>query len=825
MSAPQKHIILSDTKESKKFSPVTGGGNENLPHYNPFEHGADLLAQFESLWRKDEDQRENLSAVRTRGGTYICFTSVEDVSLKLKSFEQQNKGVRLLNATFLPESNKEKALVFLPDTHKDFFEKKIESYRTEVTFKGNPKQADFAGRIQEIALTNTKDFWLDDISLFPREQAIWCEIWIAFEQKEVDSQKFFDLCTSLSIEHSKNTITFPERIVTLCRVNQEDIQKLVNSTGCIAEIHKAKEPASLFIKDGDARKWTTELKSRLQKGDLNTRICILDTGLNRRHPLLEDVTNDRTVQSVNDSWTPSDKRGHGTAMAGICEYFELEDKLLSSEPIVQDIAIESVKILPDMGDNNRELLGNITEDAVNIAQATVNDVNRIHCMAVTQETSIDELKNQKEIGKPTSWSAKLDNIISGYEDNQKKMFLVSAGNISPDDLNKYKYPYANYAHCVESPAQAWNALTVGAVSTKVQIEDEQLKDYKPVAENGDLCPFSSTSNNENWGKDWPIKPEVLFEGGNAIYNGSVYDGCHDTSLLTTRNQFLLEPLTTINATSAATAQASYVAAMLHKEYSELWPETIRGLIVHSAEWTPIMMNKFPNMDKKTDGRKKLLHTYGYGVASLSRAKDSYNNAATMIIQDELQPFLYEGRDVKLNEMNLHSLPIPKEFLLSLGDTCVRLKITLSYFVEASPDSKGWQADYKYSSCGLRFDINGVTEDKDAFLSRINRASRKEDYEKPINNPNSDRWYLGAQNRDVGSIHSDFWQGTAAELAESEFLAVYPVSGWWKTRKKLESYGKKVRYALIVSLNTDIDADIYSAIQTEIVNKVGISIKV
>ena len=63
------------------------------------------------------------------------------------TLEQQNKGVRLLNATFLPESNKEKAVVFLPDTHKDFYEKKIELYGTEVTFKGNPKQADFAGRI------------------------------------------------------------------------------------------------------------------------------------------------------------------------------------------------------------------------------------------------------------------------------------------------------------------------------------------------------------------------------------------------------------------------------------------------------------------------------------------------------------------------------------------------------------------------------------------------------------------------------------------------------------------------------------------------------
>ncbi len=41
-------------------------------------------------------------------------------------------------------------------------------------------------------------------------------------------------------------------------------------------------------------------------------------------------------------------------------------------------------------------------------------------------------------------------------------------------------------------------------------------------------------------------------------------------------------------TSAATAQAAYLAASILADYPNLWPETVRALIVHSADWTPAM---------------------------------------------------------------------------------------------------------------------------------------------------------------------------------------------------------------------------------------------
>jgi hypothetical protein len=42
------------------------------------------------------------------------------------------------------------------------------------------------------------------------------------------------------------------------------------------------------------------------------------------------------------------------------------------------------------------------------------------------------------------------------------------------------------------------------------------------------------------------------------------------------------------ATSAATAQVARIAAAISADYPELWPETVRALVVHSAEWTAVM---------------------------------------------------------------------------------------------------------------------------------------------------------------------------------------------------------------------------------------------
>jgi len=55
------------------------------------------------------------------------------------------------------------------------------------------------------------------------------------------------------------------------------------------------------------------------------------------------------------------------------------------------------------------------------------------------------------------------------------------------------------------------------------------------------------------------------------------------------------------ATSCATAKASWLAAQITYKYNNAWPETIRGLIVHSASWTEQMISQTGNgLRSRTD---------------------------------------------------------------------------------------------------------------------------------------------------------------------------------------------------------------------------------
>ncbi|MCY1246014.1 Subtilase family protein [compost metagenome] len=72
------------------------------------------------------------------------------------------------------------------------------------------------------------------------------------------------------------------------------------------------------------------------------------------------------------------------------------------------------------------------------------------------------------------------------------------------------------------------------------------------------------------------------------------------SLLTTSPKSDANALTAFQATSAATAQAARMAARLSAQHPDYWPETIRALIVHSAEWTEPMLQQLNGPMGKKD---------------------------------------------------------------------------------------------------------------------------------------------------------------------------------------------------------------------------------
>lgn len=812
-----KHIFISMNPESLLYtSTASGGGGIELPNRVRSTHSQYLKKKLNNIWEDNQkiNARRLAISLPVLSGTYLEFEGSPGSLLNIKSLENLQSGVKLLNVRTTQFEDREivRATVYVPKGKENYFLKKLEEYSEKETSKGKPRNEKLIATINDINRAMTESFWVGDKSWMPDVNPIWCELWIRDEVDDGEVLKSTrEVIAEVSIEMKEEVISFPERKVLLVKANKEQLAELIMRSEFIAEIRKATEANSFFmdIENKEQIEWAINLLERLEKEESNVVVSILDTGLNNGNILLESIVSDEDIHSYFAD-SGNDLKGHGTAMAGISAYGDLKEALMSSEKVKLTHSLESMKILRDDKENSPELFGAITVQSVSDLYIHKPKKERIICMAVTAK----DYTNLS--GHPSSWSSAIDDLIHGTMDNIQKVFIVSAGNIR-DPRKVYNYPDSILLETVEDPGQSWNAITVGAY-TNLDTPSDPV--YKTVAQKGELSPYSRSSI--LFEKTWPIKPDFVLEGGNAVISDDVALTDEELSILTTHNDPINRTFTIANATSAAAASASWLAAKIQSTYPEAWPETVRALLIHSAEWTSEMKKQFLEGTRKGD-YQQLLRTCGYGVPSLSRALETVNNKVNLVIQSELQPYVKIGSDYKTNEMHIHELPWPREELLEMLDAEVELKVTLSYFIEPSPGEKGWKDKYRYASSGLRFDLNG-TDDKESFLKRINKAAR-EDGERSEGNTSGVNWELGKNNRDVGSIHSDTWIGTAADLATSNYIGIYPVIGWWRERPHLKKIDHKIRYSLIVSLSTpETDVDLLTPIQTKVTAAISTKIE-
>ena len=824
MATEHSHIFLRDSGESSDYTrpPRKIEQAHRFPARERESHSARLRQQWESIWTRAREQQESRTAVSmpTRDGVYVEFEGAPGYDLVTRSLEDRGAGIRLLNVYTIrsesdPTQEITRATVFIPSGKQENFLKKIRKYAEEDTKKGKPKNADLIQSVEDMRLAVLESFWRDELHLLPQgTMAVWCEIWLQGTDDDVE-QRFRETAAALNMDVQARSLRFPERTVLLGRTTREQLANLIESSPDIAEFRRAKETARFFLEleNRDQTEWVNDLRSRLRVNpDATVAVCILDTGANNGHALLQPVLADDDCHTVEPGWGVNDHQGHGTLMCGVAAFGDLTDALQHSHPLKVDHFLESAKILPPRGANDPDLYGDVTIQGISRAAIQAPDRNRIGCMAVTSEDGRDQ-------GRPSSWSAAIDKLTSGYDDDTRRLFIVSAGNIEEQQIWA-DYPQSNLRYSVCDPGQSWNALTVGAYTEKAILSDPDLQDHTPLAQPGELSPFSSTSH--DWDGKWPVKPDIVLEGGNVAHAPDGFISEHDDlSLLSTGHQPIQRQFDAINATSAAAAQAAWMAAQIQVRYHEAWPETIRGLIIHSAEWPDALKRQFLNANGRGEYPKseygRLLRICGYGVPNLAKALACASNSLTLISEAEIQPYTKkEGRsDCSTKDMHLHRLPWPREMLLALGETPVALRVTLSYFIEPGPGEVGWKDKYRYASYALRFDLNNTGENEEQFLRRLNAAAR-EDGERPDSQSGSERWVIGVNSRNTGSVHSDIWKGTAADIASCNLIGVYPVIGWWRERAWLGRWDRRARYSLIVSLHTpDENIDIYTPVAVQL----------
>jgi hypothetical protein len=815
-----RHFILDRFTDTERFvRPLQTIQRVPIPMRDRQIHGTALLAQIEALKPESEAARRDQEEAGLEGGfgLQVEFTSFPDIELAFESLARERSGIELLNVRH--DTQQIYATVFVPYGKLAHFEKLIRDYVEEKRDrKGRARDnKTLVNAIQQIRAASLWALWTDDPGVFPMtdDEIFWWEVWLPIRaDRSATVATFRGLAKAQGFQVAQGELQFPERSILLVRTSAKEMARSMMTLNSIAELRRGKETAEFFdaLLPKEQPEWMDELLGRCRFSGPDERVphvCLLDTGINNGHPLVAPALADSDLHTVEPAWGTDDADGHGTAMAGLALAGNLTEALASNEPIEIGYRLESVKLLPEDGGNvgDPRHYGYLTIEAVARPEITDPYRRRVFGMAVTA-------KDNRDRGRPSAWSAAVDSLAADVDGATPRLLVVSAGNI---DANAWvEYPNSNSTDGIHDPAQAWNALTVGAYTNLAHITELDAGDYQPIAPIGGLSPFSTTSS--TWQPHWPLKPDVLFEGGNAAKDALGAVQMPSLSLLTSHHVPGVRLFTTANATSAATALATRMAAQLMTAYPDLWPESIRGLIVHSAEWTDAMRRSFLGQGlrpSKSDYAHLVRHC-GFGVPDLDRALWSVSNSLTMVVETRLHPFQREGSNQpKLRDMNLHRLPWPLTELETLGEIQLDMRVTLSYFVEPNPSERGFRSRYRYESHGLRFEVKRPYESEDDFRVRINAAARDEEEGTRVGG--DDRgWLIGKQNRHKGSLHSDIWRGSAADLASRGTLAVYPALGWWRTRPRLERYDSAARYALIVSIRApEIDIDLYNAIANQI----------
>lgn len=839
MAAPRnrKHILVPTKPTAEAYAPH--GRKMDIPKppapANRPAHGMALKQAFESAVVEAQQRRAD-AGVRVHGavpGLYVQFESVPGVPLNLSSLEDARQGIELVAVNHAhPEGPQprriERATVFVPEGKVKHFLTRFDDYSKKTPkVKGERRHEAMLDPVAVLRLATLRGLWTDATEAYPNEkETIWWEVWL----RRQDGSELARLMEFAGFEHldvAPRRLQFDDRIVTLVRATAEQLAASIDVLNDLAEVRRAKETATDFVDmaPDEQGEWVRELLARMTPAPAGApAVCVLDTGVTRGHPLIGASLATTDCHTCEPAWGVHDHHGHGTEMAGLALYGDLAPVLAGSGPVHLRHGLESVKILPPDGQNTPELYGAITAEATSRVEIQAPERHRCFSLAVTAT-------DERDRGQPTSWSAAIDALAAGraldstsqglvYLDDDsdplRRLFVVSAGNVDRDAL-QVEHLDRSDTEPVHDPAQAWNALTVGAFTEKALVQDPKWNGWQPVARAGDLSPWSTTG--VEFADAWPIKPDVVFEGGNLLKNakGDLDFPVPDVCLLSTHYQPARKLFVLSWATSAAAAQAARMSAIIAAEYPTLWPEAVRALVVHSAEWTPQMQTHLRGTSGKRS-RARLVRRYGFGVPRIDRALRSAGDALTLIVQDSIRPFA-EG---KMREMHFFELPWPREVLQSLGETPARLRVTLSYFIEPNPGRRGWRKRHRYASHALRFEVKGPTESVEELRKRLNQRALEEDEERPSTGGDSSEWYLGEQARNHGSLHSDILQGFAVDLAERGVIGIYPVSGWWKDQPKRDRSEKGARYALIVSIETPgAQADIW----TPVAQQVGVPVVV
>lgn len=515
-------------------------------------------------------------------------------------------------------------------------------------------------------------------------------------------------------------------------------------------------------------------------------IGVIDSGIMEGHKYISPaIIKGNSKSYINGDVSTADyvkNGGHGTRVAGAILY----PYGISSveQPYKLPCFVRNLRVL----DKNNilthkfpaELMQEIVED---------NEDCKIFNLSINSNVA-SRLKHM------SSWAATIDSLIN----QNKVIFLISAGNITKDDIRHYLssgvyYPdFLDEPHCrIANPAQSSFAITVGSVNHASFDDADNLS----LGIEDEVSPFSRIGTGI-WGM---IKPDIVEYGGGLTVSktGNIVSGKNSISPELIRST--LDGGSAIGndivGTSFSTPKVSHIVAQLLKLYPDEDINLLRALVVHGA--------RLPNNFFENPTLKSIKH-FGYGIPSLERVTKNTNQRVTF----------YNVGKIRAEEGHIYSLNIP-EFLRSpVEEYDILIEVTMSY---SSKVRRTRQKSKSYLATWLdwtSFKIDETLEEfKDYILKEIEKGKTNynAEHRKTMKHLkwkiNSDtRWGVEGISRANSTVQKDWAIIKSHDLPSDISFAVRGHKGW----DKLYS---EIPYSLVVSIEIlNSSLEIYEAIRIE-----------
>jgi len=511
------------------------------------------------------------------------------------------------------------------------------------------------------------------------------------------------------------------------------------------------------------------------------RIGILDSGIETGHPLLAPAIGEASVFCSTDSSVPAqDNVGHGTAVAGIALYRDVEKCILDNS-FIPRFWLLSGRVLDDRGEYysptwEGSLKTSLIENDVEKAVKYFQDVHGCQIFNI----SFGDERRVYRGGRIEGLAVKLDSIAR----DRNVLFIVSTGNRGDHVPSDYPRSLLTDEGRLLDPATAVNAVTVGAIARYDQ--SHSAKRYYPsiitdraVARRNEPAPVTRIGPSARMA----IKPDFVEYSGNwAVGAGG--------ALIKRGLGVLTTALTSVNlgrligeasGTSMAAPGVAHVAAGIKSRLPDADPILIRAIMACHAH-VPIETSA---LALGADERK----LSGYGQVDDEAVAESTDSDVTMVAVDSIQN----------DKVHFYEVPLPDEFV-STGKRSRHITVALSYF----PPTRSTRVDYMASRITFNL-VRGSVEDA---LRTFNAAVARGDVDDMPEYTNGRT--VTYRDRSKGTLQMSRWNFTVGRSSAPKFVLIVTRNdpAWGDTiTKPLESYALAVR----VSDRGNPAADLYHKI--------------